>query len=93
MVSISDNARFQAAFAGGSAGFHSKELCREGGLDAKNLMDIELCREGALGEICREGNLGEISALHSIEPRRGGAWGEIWVFFSAAQRDGRAGFW
>jgi hypothetical protein len=70
-VSVSDDARFQAAFAGGSAGFHSWELCREGSLGAKHFKDIELCREGALGEICREGNLGEIPAFLSMEPRRG----------------------
>jgi hypothetical protein len=96
-VCVSDNSRFHAAFAGGSAGCHSKELCREVILDAKHLVDIELCREKALGESCREGSLGGISAFHSMEPRRGGAcggaWGEIWVFFSAAQRDGRAGLW
>jgi hypothetical protein len=84
MVSVSDNARLHAAFAGGSAGFHSKEFCRDGSLGAIHFMDIELCREGALGDI---------SAFHSMEPRRGGAWGEIWVFFSAAQRDGLAGLW
>jgi hypothetical protein len=42
-------------------------------------------------ELCREESLGADS---SIEPRRWGAVGEIWVFsFSDVQRDGRAGFW
>jgi hypothetical protein len=73
-VSVSENARFQAAFADGGNGLHSKELRRAGGLGAKNFRDIELCREGALGEICLVGALGD-----------------IWVFFSDAQRDGRDG--
>jgi hypothetical protein len=40
-VSVSRDARFQAAFAGGSVGFHanSEELFREGGLGAEKSME------------------------------------------------------
>jgi hypothetical protein len=41
-------------------------------------------------EDCREGSLG---ARQAMEPRREESLGEIWVFSSAAQRDGRTGSW
>jgi hypothetical protein len=49
---------------------------------------MDFRREGCLGarnsmELRRDGFLGEISWE--------GAFGKIWVFFSAAQRDGRVG--
>jgi hypothetical protein len=67
-----ENARFQAAFAGGSVGLYSVELSREESLDAGCWMEPQAAfAGGSVGlhslELSREGSMG---VGCSMEPRR-----------------------